>query len=138
MAEVPGDCSLGDDRVSVAVGGTEEVFAVADQNVPDDEGILDGFVFAVEEAAVEEVVAGAGESEHFADLVEFGEEPIGCGVVADSFAVAVPEFDGAVGKILDEATGVVKLELGEPLHFSQEASLVAGDSVGGSGRIDVN
>lgn len=39
--------------VPVLVCGSEEVLAVADEDVPDDDGVFDGWVFLVEEAAVE-------------------------------------------------------------------------------------
>lgn len=38
--------------VSLLVGGSEEVLVVADEDVPDDDGIFDGWVFLVEQATV--------------------------------------------------------------------------------------
>ncbi len=39
--------------VSVLVCGAYEVLAVADEDVPDDDGVFDSWVFLIEEAAVE-------------------------------------------------------------------------------------
>lgn len=41
--------------VPVGVSGAEEVFSVFNEDVPDDDSILDGSVFLVEESSVEEV-----------------------------------------------------------------------------------
>ena len=64
--------ALADVQEVVAVGviTAEEVFAVFDEYVPDYEGVFDGFVFAVEDAAVEEVdaVAESEDSWEFVDL----------------------------------------------------------------------
>lgn len=82
--------------------------AVADEDVPDYQSVFDGFVFAVEDAAVEEVVP-VGEAEDAGEFVDLGLEPFGDCVVADSFGVAAPEFALSSREELDQAAAVVIL-----------------------------
>lgn len=103
-------------RIPMGVRGSEEVFTVFDQDVPDDDGVLDGSVLLVEESSVEEVPLMGAELEGFCEVLDLLEDPLGAGVVLDAFSVAVPEFDIISWEDFDEAAGVVVLKLGYPIH----------------------
>lgn len=50
-------------------------------------------------------------------------------VGSEFFGVAVPEFYVTILAILDDAAGIVVLELGEPAYFAEEFGVGSGDGV---------
>jgi hypothetical protein len=131
-----------DHVVSFLVGGTEEVFAVSDEDVPDYDGVLDRPVFLVEEATVEEAITApitaVGAVEVGLDITNFFHEIVGAVVTTEFFGVAVPETDVTIVLDFDQEAGVVVFELGDPVEVGVEGfGLFEGDCCGGSRRINI-
>ena len=111
--------------VAFGVGGSVEVVVVGDEDVPDDEGVFDCSVFAVEDASVEEVPVFGVEAEFGEECVDLLQE-FGCWFIFHPLAVSVPELDiGSSicvvsvggGEDFDEGVGVVVFVLGDPVEF---------------------